>query len=518
MSDELYKAASDALATPGPCWCAAIAADGAKALRQEHGDVVADRLTARLAEALRAAASPGEAVGRLGPDTLGVLVSGPRASKAETLLAVFHGAAARASRLPVSAGAATGDPSTIIDRAKAALAAARGSGGARALLEGGHARPQGPAGAVAGDSLATRFQRLVLLNRLAMTLFSLKSSTGGLAAAFPYILALSGAKGISVHGPHVQLASPGTQVLEEDPSFKDALQAARATAAASWQSGAPYGWYAIPFAVSGESPDGALMLAFAPENQPGVDLAPILAEVALFLQAALRAQEMHRLKDEFVALVTHDLRTPLTSIRGFADTLMNFSDRIDTAERRRFASIILREAKRMSRMVDDFLDLSRLETGTVPLRREPVDLRAVAERVLETLHGYGPAVGFELDFPAGLPSPLADAEQLERVLTNLGSNAVKYTPAKGTVRLQARRIHGAVEVGVLDQGPGVPVEARAHLFEKFYRASDAVAASIKGSGLGLAAAKAIIGAHGGSIRYEDAPGGGSAFIFTLPVE
>ena len=346
--------------------------------------------------------------------------------------------------------------------------------------------------------------------------FSLRPSAGGLAAALPYIAALSGAERAVIMGPQGELASAGSAAASSGPDFSGAARAALAAAAPAARAGPAAGWYAVPFSTTGTAPDGALLLAFP--AAPGADLAIVLGEVALFLQAALRAEEVGRLKDEFVALVTHDLRTPLTSIRGYADALLSFDARLSEAERQRFAAVILRESKRMSRMVDDFLDLSRLETGAVPLRRQPVDLRAVAERVVETLHGYGPSVRFELDFPAGLPRPLADAEQLERVLTNLGSNAVKYSPADGTVRLRARRLTDCIEVAVLDQGPGVPPEARARLFEKFFRAADAVAERTKGTGLGLAAAQAIVAAHGGAIRCEEAPGGGSAFVFTLPVE
>ncbi|MBI3298538.1 MAG: HAMP domain-containing histidine kinase [Elusimicrobia bacterium] len=503
-----------AAAAAGPCWLAAVGADAAADLRRERGDAVAERLAARLGDALRSAAAPGDVVGRLAPDTLGVLVTGPRAAAPAALLAAFHGAASRASRVPVSAGAAAGDPLTVFDRAEAALAAARRDGGGRALLEGGAS--SAPAQGVAPDSLAARYQRLVLLNRVGLTLFSKRPSDGGLAAALPYILALSAARSVRAFGPHGGLGGLGEKT-PEGPAFLEAYAAARERNEPAWRAGGPNGWYALPLAVAGTAPDGALMFAFPPEQEPGGDLAAVLADVARSLQAALRSEEMDRLKDEFVALVTHDLRTPLTSIRGFADTLLNFEEKLPLEERRRFTAVILREAKRMSRMVDDFLDLSRLEAGAAPLRKEALDLSALFERVVETLRGYGSGVRFALTAD-GLPPLSGDVEQLERVLVNLGSNAVKYSPKGGVVSFTARAAAGAVQVTVADQGPGVPAEARPHLFEKFFRAADAVAARTKGTGLGLAAAKAIVVAHGGAIRCEDGPGGGAAFVFTLPVE
>ncbi|MFH1723347.1 MAG: ATP-binding protein [Elusimicrobiota bacterium] len=235
------------------------------------------------------------------------------------------------------------------------------------------------------------------------------------------------------------------------------------------------------------------------------------------LRDITKRKEIERMKDEFVALVTHDLRIPMTSIRGFSDTMLAYWDELSDDEKKKYLGIILRESKRLGRLVNDFLDLTRFESGQVTIRREPTDLKAVAERVIGTLKGYGPEVRFELAIEDGLPEVMADQEQIERMLINLGGNAIKYSPPQGTVRISARRQGDEVLVAVSDEGPGIPAEAQKHLFEKFYRVADAVTKRTTGTGLGLTVCKHIIEAHGGAIRVESELGKGTTLLFTLPI-
>ena len=235
------------------------------------------------------------------------------------------------------------------------------------------------------------------------------------------------------------------------------------------------------------------------------------------LRDMTRAKELERLKSEFVTLVTHELRTPMTSIWGFAETLQEYGAQIPAEDSKRYLGIIVREAKRLSRLVTDFLDASKLESGYIALKPKPADFKALAQRVASVFEGQRADVTFALDIADGLPPAQIDEDQIERVLVNLCGNAVKYSPKGGTITLGARPVDGKIEVSVHDQGPGMAAETRSRLFQKFYRANDAVAAKTPGTGLGLYIAKTIVEAHGGSIRVESEPGQGTRMVFDLPL-
>lgn len=236
------------------------------------------------------------------------------------------------------------------------------------------------------------------------------------------------------------------------------------------------------------------------------------------LRDITRIKELDRMKSEFVQLVTHELRTPMTSVRGFAEALLEYGDKINAEEARRYLEIILREAKRLSRLVTDFLDASRLEAGSSALEKKPVDVVELSKRVATTFEGHRAGVEFRVDAESGLPRLLADEDKLERVLINLCGNAVKYSPKGGVITIAARRLDGKLQLSVADQGPGMGEETQARLFQKFYRANDAVAAKTHGTGLGLYIAKAIVEAHGGRINVESRPGHGARMVIELPVD
>lgn len=235
------------------------------------------------------------------------------------------------------------------------------------------------------------------------------------------------------------------------------------------------------------------------------------------LRDMTRAKELARLKAEFVTLVTHELRTPMTSIWGFAETLQEYGTQIPAEDSKRYLGIIVREAKRLSRLVTEFLDASKLESGHLALKPKPTDLKALALRVAGVFEGQRADVVFAVDVADGLPLVQADEDQIERVLVNLCGNAVKYSPKGGTITLGAHRAGARIEVSVNDQGPGMAAETRSRLFQKFYRANDTVAAKTPGTGLGLYIAKTIVEAHGGAIRVESEPGQGTRMVFNLPL-
>lgn len=229
-----------------------------------------------------------------------------------------------------------------------------------------------------------------------------------------------------------------------------------------------------------------------------------------------KRKQVERMKAEFTALVSHELRTPLTAIRGFAETLRDFGDELEPEKRRHYLQIILDESTRLSHMVGDFLDIARIEGGGIEMEVAEVRTAALFERIERLFKEHPSRPVFKLAVGPGAESLRGDEEQLYRLLVNLGGNALKYTPVDGTVTLKAEAAGPDVELSVEDQGPGVSKADQARLFEKFYRAGDAVTRKTPGTGLGLAICKGIVEAHAGTIRIESEPGRGARFIARLP--
>jgi signal transduction histidine kinase len=226
------------------------------------------------------------------------------------------------------------------------------------------------------------------------------------------------------------------------------------------------------------------------------------------------------MKDELVALVSHELRNPLSTIIAYTEMLLDDPDLV--GDHRHLAAVIERHGTHMNGLVDDLLEMARLESGKISIDPRPVPLSRLVRESTDDRRSAADAKRLTLtvDVPRHLPV-FADPARLRQVLDNLVSNAIKYTPAGGTVAIAARR-EEALEppvtvVTVTDTGIGVPPEQYPHLFDRFFRASNAVSAGIKGTGLGLAITKAIIEAHAGSIAAAPAgPGGGTTFTLTLP--
>jgi signal transduction histidine kinase len=219
-------------------------------------------------------------------------------------------------------------------------------------------------------------------------------------------------------------------------------------------------------------------------------------------------------KSAFVAVASHELRTPLTALLGFSELLAKRS--FEAAEVQRMAEVMNRETERLVRIVDDFLDLSRLERGLEPqVSRAPVDVAAAVASVVEVFRRAG-SHKLVVECDDALPDVDADADALDRILKNLVSNAMKYSPAGSAVRVSARARDGVgVEFSVHDSGRGIPPEALPLVFEPYYRAPGV--GSARGAGLGLAVVKSLIDAHGGTIELDSAPGHGTRVTFVLPV-
>jgi len=234
-------------------------------------------------------------------------------------------------------------------------------------------------------------------------------------------------------------------------------------------------------------------------------------------QQNLAMQEANRLKTEFVSMVSHELRTPLTSIHGYADLLLE--DQQITGPERESLTIVKKNADRLLGLINDLLDLSRIEAGRVDLHCTSVDLAQLIAEVAGALRPLLDAKRQRLRFDLGeaLPAVWADPDRVTQILMNLISNAHKYTWIEGSITVAARREDGCVRVDVSDTGIGLSPEEQAHLFTQFFRAHDRSPHAGGGTGLGLVITRVLVELHGGRITVSSAPGQGATFRFTLPV-
>jgi PAS domain S-box-containing protein len=227
---------------------------------------------------------------------------------------------------------------------------------------------------------------------------------------------------------------------------------------------------------------------------------------------------VEQMKSDFVATVSHELRTPLTSIYGFAETLLRGDVEFSEAERATFLGYIASESERLIRIVDDLLNVARLETGMLGLNVTSTDVGDVIEDVVahlrEQVDGHHT---FAIDVRRGDVAVRADREKLTQILLNLVDNAVKFSPNGGLITVSARRRTDMAEVRVIDQGVGIARADQQRIFTKFYRAETAADAGVQGAGLGLFLVRGLLAAMGGRIWVESKEGEGSSFVFELPI-
>jgi PAS domain S-box-containing protein len=263
-------------------------------------------------------------------------------------------------------------------------------------------------------------------------------------------------------------------------------------------------------------PDGTLRwvsATFSPVRDPETHQ-PALA--LAILRDISRQKEVEQLQRDFVSIVSHELRAPLTAIKGFAKTLLMKDEELDAPTRREFLATVNEQAERLARLVDDLLQVSRIDAGRVRLDREDLSLAGVVEELMGQFHSRWGARRFVVDLPPDLPPVRADRAKLEEILINLIDNAIKYSPEGAPVRVAARPAGDEIEVAVEDRGIGIAPEDVAHLFEKFQRIVTPATRDIGGTGLGLYIVKGLVEAHGGRVWVESVPGAGSTFCFTLP--
>jgi PAS domain S-box-containing protein len=215
---------------------------------------------------------------------------------------------------------------------------------------------------------------------------------------------------------------------------------------------------------------------------------------------------------EVISTVSHELRSPLTSVKGYTSLLLNRWERLADEQKLMMLEQVHHDADRVTRLVTELLDISRLESGKLVLRRQMVDLRELVGVVIEKVRMMEPEVHADVDFAAGFPRVYADPDKIEQVLTNLVENAAKYADPKG-MRVLGDVGEDEVSVAVVDQGEGIPQSDLPRVFTKFYRRAET---RPTGSGLGLWISRGLVEAHGGRLVVESQVGEGSTFRFTLP--
>jgi len=253
-------------------------------------------------------------------------------------------------------------------------------------------------------------------------------------------------------------------------------------------------------------------ITYSPLYDDGGRLVSIIANVR-DITAFREAEEM---KSTFISIISHELKSPVALIKGYADTLRREDAHWDEKTLRESLDVIVEESDRLNQLIDNLLDASRLQAGALKLEFSYLRIDELAEKEVEKFRTQSKEHLFAVDFPADLPLVRGDSERLRQVLDNLLSNAIKYSPQGGLIKVGGWADDDWVYVYVSDEGIGIPKEEQERIFERFYRAESALTPRTRGAGLGLYLCKAVVEAHGGKIWVESEPGKGAKFIFKLP--
>ncbi|HEY9089280.1 MAG TPA: ATP-binding protein [Anaerolineaceae bacterium] len=252
----------------------------------------------------------------------------------------------------------------------------------------------------------------------------------------------------------------------------------------------------------------------------GITYAPLLSNeghlinIIATVRDITRFRQADELKSTFISIISHELKTPVALIKGYVSTLRRDDAHWDPAIINDSLQVIEEEADRLTFLIENLLDASRLQAGGMAIKRSDVNLPDLARRMAERFRTQTTRHTFRVDFPVNFPVILADETRLEQVVSNLLNNAIKYAPG-GEIAITGKVLPDTVMVCVSDQGPGIPPDDIPHVFDRFYRGPD-MARITKGAGLGLYLSRAIIEAHGGNIWLDPAPDQGARFCFTLP--
>lgn len=242
-----------------------------------------------------------------------------------------------------------------------------------------------------------------------------------------------------------------------------------------------------------------------------------LIGVATIFRDITREKEIDRLKTELVSLVAHELRSPLTCISGFSELLLD--ETITRDQSKEYASIILKESNRLSELINKFLDISKIEAGKSQIRKTPVDIKMLVEKVLDFNSQLADRkkISVTLEVPSEVTTIYIDRDMMEQAILNVYSNAIKYSAEKAHVTVRITESEEEIQIGIEDTGFGISEESLPHIFDKFYRITDdEKVRDIAGSGLGLSLVKEIVEIHGGLIRVKSKLGQGSTFTVILP--
>ena len=228
--------------------------------------------------------------------------------------------------------------------------------------------------------------------------------------------------------------------------------------------------------------------------------------------------QLETMKDEFVLTASHELRSPLTSVQGFAELLMLDRDSL-TPKQAETVEIILDNCRHLVRLLNDLLDLARSDAGRLGVTRQPTEVAPLIEDVVRTMRAQTEGTHQKLtqEIETGLPPIYAEADRIRQILVNLLTNAHEYSPEGASIEVAARVAGAEVEIAVTDNGPGIPEQQLEHIFERFVRGDAGLTQRVGGTGLGLAISKSLVELHGGTIAVESTPGVGSTFSLRLPV-
>lgn len=254
-------------------------------------------------------------------------------------------------------------------------------------------------------------------------------------------------------------------------------------------------------------------ITYAPLVSPEGSLLNIIAS----LRDITRFREAEELKSTFISVISHELKTPVALIKGYVSTLRREDASWDEQIIRDSLAVIEEEADRLTELIENLLDASRLQAGALSINLTEIALDDLARRIAERFRTQTSAHQLEIDFPTDFPVILGDEDRLIQVFNNLIQNAIKYSPNGGVIRISGQLLANQVVVCVSDQGPGIAPDDIPHVFDRFYRAKEA-SRRTKGAGLGLYLAKAVIEAHGGRIWVDPKPGDGARICFSLPRE
>lgn len=253
-------------------------------------------------------------------------------------------------------------------------------------------------------------------------------------------------------------------------------------------------------------------IAYSPLFDDNGQLVNVIANV----RDITRFREAEEMKSTFVSVISHELKTPVSLIKGYAGTLRREDAQWDEQTLRESLAVIEEESDRLNQLIDNLLDASRLQAGALKLELGYVALDKLAAQTVEKFRTQTRQHILSLDFPSDFPVVWGDTERLRQVLSNLLSNAIKYSPEGGTIRVSGRADEDWVYVAVSDEGIGIPKEEQELIFDRFYRVESSLSRRTQGAGLGLFLVKAVIEAHQGRVWVESAPGQGATFVFALP--